>query len=237
MKKAKGMKKMKTKTPLQIKTGEIIKFLKDTEYCPISGPESGRQMLIKMAPFILGKGAAADQRSEQQAKALHDLEDVLRGALKKYYDKVQACEGEVALAEGKKQEANAAKENAASMIEKQQEEISQKQEEIAEATAAEKEARKALRKSKGADAEEKAATAAKAKLTTLTEALKAAQAAKKTLVAAEKAADKDIVKNSKAVVNVQGHLAVEQVGLEKVQAVFAKFKALRDRKAKSPMKR
>jgi hypothetical protein len=235
MKKAKGkMMKMMKKGRIDLKVIEIVKFLKDTDYCPVEGAESGRQMLIKMAPFVLGKGAAADQRAEKQAKALGDLEDVLRGALKYWYDKVKALEDEVASAEEKKQEAHAALENAESMLVTQAEEISQKQEEIAEATVTEKEARKALRKSKGAEECVKEAEKAKAKLTTLTEALKAAKAAEKTIAAGGKAATKDIEKTSKVVVKHQASLAVEQVGLEKAQGVFAKFKALRDRKAKTP---
>merc|ERR1719335_757583 len=97
MKAMKGMKVVnKTKSPVDVKVSGIIKFLKDTENCPIAGPESGRTMLIKMAPFVLGKGAATDQRSEMQAKALDDLEEVLRNALASWFDKVKTIEGELA---------------------------------------------------------------------------------------------------------------------------------------------
>lgn len=231
------MKKIKTKSRVALKVSAIIKFLQDTEYCPVEGPESAREMLIKMAPCILGTGAAADQRAETQSKALSDLEEVLRGALKLWYDKVKHCEDEVALAEEKKHEAMTAQESAASMIESQTGKITDATEEVEAATTAAKEAKALFKKSKGVDVSEADVEAAKAKVATLTAALKEAKAAKKTIVAAEKAAEKDIAKTSKVVANAQGHLAVEQVGLEKVQAVFAKFKALRDRKAKSPMKR
>lgn len=244
----KKMKAIKTKTPVELKLTEILKFLKDTENCPIEGPESGRQMLIKMAPFVLGKGAASDQRSEPQAKALADLEDVLRNALRSWYDKVKHVEDEVALAEEKKGEAQAAFENAEAMIAKSEEDISEKQAEVAEASKVEKEAAKALRKAtgKGKTSSEDLVIAqgcakevedAKAKVAALTETLKESQAAKKSLVAAQKDAAKDVAKAGKAVANNQGHLAVEQVGLEMAQNAFASFKALRDRKAKTPMKR
>lgn len=244
----KKMKTLKTKSPVDLKLTEIVKFLKDTDNCPVEGPESGRQMLIKMAPFILGKGAAADQRADHQAKALQDLEEVLRTALSTWFDKVKAVEDEIALAEEKKGEAQTAVDNAAAMISKQDEEISEKQTDVAEASKAEKEATKALRKAtgKGKTSSEdleiaqqcaKEAEAAKEKTAGLTETLKASQAAKRTLVAAEKNAEKDLVKKTKAVADVQGHLAVEQVGLEKAQSVFASFKALRDRKVKTPMKK
>merc|ERR1719316_2483886 len=156
MKKSKGAMK-KTKSPITLKVIEVIKFLKDEEYCPVEGPESLRSMLIKMAPFVLGKGAASDQRADHQAKALHDLEDVLRGALKVWYDKVKHYEDELAVAEEKKQEATSAQESASAMLEKQAEEIVLKTEEVAEASTAAKEAKKAMRKAKGAYAETNAA--------------------------------------------------------------------------------
>jgi len=245
MKKMKMMKvkSVKTKSPVQLKVSSVVKFLKDEEYCPIEGPESGRTMLIKMAPFVLGKGAASDQRADHQAKALADLEEVLRHALKTWFDKVKAAEDEVAHCEEKKAEAQTALESASAMLAKQEEEIEGKKAEVAEATKVEKDADKALRKATGknktssedleiAGEYAKAAEAAKATTASLTASLKEAQAAKKTLAAAEKDAEKALTKTIKAVANQQGHLAVEQVGLEKVQGVFAQFKALRDRKHK-----
>lgn len=235
------------KSPVDLKVREIIKYLQDTDNCHIEGPESGRTMLIKMAPFVLGKGAAADQRADVQGKALNDLEEVLRGSLRFWYEKVKTAEDAVAAGETEKAEAQKALESASEMITKQDEEIEKCKASVTEATQADKEAAKALRKASGpkktSDEDLKAAAAcattaetAKAKAAAATEALKAAQAAKKSLVAAEKDAEKAIAKKGKAVANAQGHLAVEQVGLEKVQSVFAKFKALRDRKAKSPKK-
>jgi len=198
-------------------------------------------------PFVLGKGAASDQRAEQQAKSLGDLEEALRGSLKFWYDKVKTAEDQVAACAAEKEEAHKALESASSMITKQDEEIDEKKAAVAEATQTDKEAAKALRKAtaKGKTSVEDlaaaqvcatAAEAAKAKSAAASEELKAAQAAKKSLAAAEKDAEKTLAKKGKAVANAQGHLAVEQVGLEQVQSVFAKFKALRDRKAKRPRK-
>jgi len=249
MKAMKAMKitpKPKSKVDLRVKN--ILKYLKDEDNCPIEGPDSGRQMLIKMVPFVLGKGAAADQRGDHQAKALHDLEEVLRTALRSWFDKVKAAEDKVATCTAEKDEAQEALDNAGNMIAEQDEEIETKKADLAEATKAEKEAQKALskatgkRKTSSEDLEAasecaKELEAAKEHTEGLSEDLKASQAAKKTLVAAERDAQKEVAKKAKVVANSQGHLAVEQVGLEKVQSVFASFKALRDRNHKrSPRK-
>merc|ERR1719420_2101612 len=106
------MKKMKPTPSVVGKLSTIIKFLKDEESCPIEGPESGRQMLIKMAPFVLGKGAAVDQRGEHQIKALEDLEAVLNSALKHWADTVKMDEDAVHGAEQEKIEAQGAIDNA-----------------------------------------------------------------------------------------------------------------------------
>jgi len=76
----KKMKTMTTKSRVDLKVSSLVKFLKDEDFCPITGPESARKMLISMVPFVLAKGAAADQRGEYQSKALSDLEEVLRDA-------------------------------------------------------------------------------------------------------------------------------------------------------------
>lgn len=243
----KKMKTMTTKSRVDLKVSSLVKFLKDEDFCPITGPESARKMLISMVPFVLAKGAAADQRGEYQSKALSDLEEVLRACLATWFDKVKAAESELAHSEEEKAAAQAALEAAAAAVAKQEEEIGEKKAEVAEATKAEKEAQKALRKATGkgktssedlaiAEGCAKESEAATAKATALMEGLKEAQAAKKSMVAAEKDAGKALDKKTQVVANQQGILAVEQVGLEKVQGVFAGFKALRDRKAKSPRK-